>query len=792
MKLLDTLAEKLKKKEKVPEELFLTLIVDSDHVAGACWHMRDAKSANLTHAVSRKIDIDSWEERTKAADEIIMALEDRSGTTDIHKVIFGFPAPYLTADGDIDKTIKSEIKKFTQELDLTAIGFVPVHQALIYKLKKEDGVPPTAIVIGVYRKEIIIALYKIGLCVGLQMIPNTSERISAIEMVLKGFVDIEVLPSRILLYGADSKALEDFRVEMINHPWPTRANFLHFPKVVILPPDSVVSGVSQAGSNEIAVTVPMKPEERTPAIETGKKGYQAPPVSTKEGEESVEVAETDPDDEKTNVPEEPEFPNNDETEYSDNQKETSEEKVEGKEESNVRVVTPEEIGFHTNEDIIEIGNPSTRSYGKIPSHNHDFESEDENTDEVQKNHGPVKPSINIFSSAMTVTLSVFSGISQKLRTMKFKFLPIALGGFLLFGVLIWLSLVVFPRTAITITTTPKQIDASASAIIDPAAKTTDGKTLTIQGEKLEKTVSGEKTIAVTGKKNVGDPAKGIISIYNKTLSPRTFTKGTVLSSKSLQFTLDDDVQIASATESIGSITFGKGTVAVTASVIGTPSNISANNEFSFKDISDSIAIARNEQPFTGGTSKEVTVVSRADQDNLITQITPELIGKAKQELSASVSGTKKLVEETVKTTVAEKTFTEELNQETSNLHGKVSMNVSGIAYDEQILKDVLIEKAKASVPTGYELIRDEVMVTIGKMTVRKNGTIAVTVTLSGKAKPFLNVTEIKKMIAGKKVAESTQILRGLIGVSDVAIQFQHALFKQTMPKESNITVNIKE
>lgn len=137
MKLLDSLTQRLKKQKKEPEELFLTLIVDSDHVAGACWHLKDAKSANLTHAVSRRIGSDSWIERVKAADEIITALEERSGTIDIHKVIFGFPASYLTAEGDIDKVVRSELKTFTQELDLTAIGFVPVHQALIYKLKKK-------------------------------------------------------------------------------------------------------------------------------------------------------------------------------------------------------------------------------------------------------------------------------------------------------------------------------------------------------------------------------------------------------------------------------------------------------------------------------------------------------------------------------------------------------------------------------------------------------------------------------------------------------------------------------
>jgi hypothetical protein len=649
----------------------------------------------------------------------------------------------------------------------------------------------------------VIALYKVGICAGLQIVPNTPNRISAIELVLKGFVDVEVLPSRILLYGADSTMLEDFRIDMINHPWPTRANFLHFPKVVILPPDSVVSGVSQAGSNELTVSKLKSPERNIPVREIDKTPHQEQHMFEEDKEEVEEdKEEVEEEDEEEDITEkeseedvgikekreETEFPQTNTSIDTDNQKEIHEEG----EESNVRVVTPEEIGFHSNEDIIEMGKPTLGHIGGVKTHVRDFEFDDTNTDEIPKNRGSMKPSRNIVLSVMNAFSLIFSGIVKKFRNMRHMILVVLSVGLVFLGLICWMSLTVFPHVSITLTVTPKLIESTSSAVIDSTVKTTDEKTLTIQGETLEKTVSGEKTISVTGKKNVGDPAKGTVSIYNKTLSPRTFSKGSVISTKNLQFTLDDDVQIASATESIGSITFGKGTVAVTAVAIGTQGNISIDNEFSFKDVGDSVAIARNEQAFSGGTSKEVTVVSRVDQENLVAQITPELIEKAKQELSAGVVGSKKLIEETVKTTVSEKSFTEELNQETSELHGNVSMKVSGIAYDEKILKETLYEKAKTTVPTGYELLPNETTVTIGKMTVRKNGTIAVVVSLNGKAKPFLNGTELKKMIAGKNTTESIKILRALTGVSDVVTQFSYALFKQTIPKESNITITIKE
>ena len=73
---------------------------------------------------------------------------------------------------------------------------------------------------------------------------------------------------------------------------------------------------------------------------------------------------------------------------------------------------------------------------------------------------------------------------------------------------------------------------------------------------------------MTGKKKIGDPSKGTVTLYNKTTTARSLKKGTILTAKSLQFTLDTDTSVASASESIGSITFGKISTAVTAVDIG--------------------------------------------------------------------------------------------------------------------------------------------------------------------------------------------------------------------------------
>jgi hypothetical protein len=311
------------------------------------------------------------------------------------------------------------------------------------------------------------------------------------------------------------------------------------------------------------------------------------------------------------------------------------------------------------------------------------------------------------------------------------------------------------------------------------------ETKSIPGTLQEKTVSGDKTIPVTGKKQVGDPARGTVVIYNKSLTPRTFSKGTSIKAGALKFTLDGDVSVASASESIGSITFGKTPVAVTASQIGPQSNLPASTEFAFADVSTNIASARNEQPLAGGTSKDVTVVTRADYDALVEAVSEEFLAQAKEELSQSVGGDEKLIDETVKTSVTDKKFDQELDQQTQQLHGKITLSISGIVYKEADVKQILSDAARTQVPSGYEFQDTRTEVSLTDPEVEKDGTITVAGELHAIAIPAINIQDIKKQIAGKSITQATDYLRQVSGIAGVSYAFDKSWTKSKLPMNAN-------
>ncbi len=698
-------------KKQPKKEVFSSLVLDEEYVAAALWEMGEKGSPLILASNSAKCDPPTWDGRLEATDEVLAAVEDAAGITSYAKVVLGLPASFLTPTGEIHTDIRPHIKKITHEMELEAIGFVSIHQALMYKIKKDEGIPPSVILLEVTKKSLALSLYRVGALTGQHMSAQDGDIAIHLEELLKKFTDLEVLPARILLYGYDPEYLSEVKSELMRYPWTTRVNFLHFPKIEIVKPEDTVEAVSLAGASELAMA--MGPAEEAPVTE------QAVAKEAEEIEEGEEILE--------------------------------EEKRE--EDSNVVVVDPATLGFQKNVDVLEEV-PRTRPKFTLPA----------------------MPKIN---------LSSFQGkIPLKGRML---LVVIVIGVVLFFGFLSW----VLPHATVTILELPKAIEASEQITIDPTATVVDAEHKVIPGGTQEKSVSGEKTVAVTGKKKVGDPAKGGVTIYNKSLSSKTFAKGTVLAAGALEFSLDADVSVASASESVGSITFGKANGNLTARQIGTESNLAAATEFALKDVSASVAIGRNDSALTGGTSREVTVVTRADYDGFVKEASVDLVNQAKTELVGVVGGTEKLIDETIKTTVTEKTFQQELDQESTQLSGKLTITVAGTTYREDDVKTIMKAFIASDIPAGYTLAEERTKVEVSNVKIAKDGKISARVTFKGDAVPTLDLSDIQKKLAGKKFTDAESYLRGLTGVMGVEVRFRMNFGRNRMPVNAkNISVGL--
>lgn len=735
------------KQEK--KEIFASLLLDAEYVAAALWEMGDKGMPRVVASASQSCAEDSWESRLEATDNALAAVEDKAGTTDYAKTVLGLPQGYLTETGEITKEVRVHIKEMTKELELVPIGFVSVHQALMYKLKKDEGIPPSVILLGISHASISLSLYKVGVLVGQKTVVHSGDIAIQLEEILRSFKELEVLPARILLYGHDGKDLTEVKSDLLKYPWTTRVNFLHFPKMEIITPEDVVSAVSLAGASELASTLK---EESEPEAEKQ-------PVAAPVPMPAVQEAEADQISDEDIVSAEAK------AEEIEEEEEIEDEEAHQQlnEESNVTVVEPSHLGFRKDVDVLEETPPAV-------------EAQEQPRRRLSLPKTFSLPRVNVEA----LVSKIRSGGALTIA-------GIAAVILLLIGYIYWAA----PRATVTILESPKTISDSQEITISPSATVVDAESKIIPGFKQEESVSGDKTIAVTGKKTVGDPAKGSVTIYNKTLGSKSLPKGTVLTGGSLEFTLDVDVAIASASEDLGGRRYGKVDAAITASKIGTNGNMPASTTFAVKGYTSDEMTASNPSALVGGTSREVTVVTRADYDALVASALKDFVDQAKQGLTASVGGMTRLIEDTIDTDVTQKTFAQELDQEATQLSGRVTVTVSGVSYSEDDLKTLLTAFVAKDIPEGYTLSPGRTQVSLEKVTVKKDGTITATASMKGDAVPNIDLAAIQKNLAGKKLSDAESYLRGMPGIAGIEVSFRMSFGKNRLPMNpKNISVGL--
>lgn len=770
---------------KKQRELFLSLLLYPDAVDAAAWQLNHKGEANIFGSVTQALSSNNWDERNDASDKCVSTLEDITKSQNINKVILGLPAEYLTDEGDVKKETKQHIKKLTHLLELTPIGFVSIYQAIIHHYKLKEGVPPSLILMGITSESITITLYKVGNFIGQRILPCEGNLIGHLEDALASFTDVEILPSRIIIYGTNRNSLEDAKRDILQYHWQQKANFLHFPKAEVLAADEAAIAVSSAGALELAKQIDIHDDEEeiidpeiaaaitNQAIETNEESIIEKREDEMINEENQISQEELLDTELSEQPTDDVFVDEDEEEKFIEEENPSVAVLDEEIHSNVEAVNPEEFGFSTDE------------------------SREEPLPLKKKNIlGVVSSSIHqVVAKFKTISLPVGKKQTQKEERKQGKskkkrsiLIGSLVGGILFIIILFVLYTNVFPQANVSITVSPQDVTAEETIQIGEAE---DVDALTIEAKTIEHSANGEKTIPVTGKKTIGDPAKGSVTIFNKSLVSRTFKKGTVLSTGSVDFLLDSDVSVASASESLseGSIIYGKTSANVTAEDIGTQGNIGAEKEFGIEGVSSSIAIARSEKAFNGGTSQDIKVVSRADQDELIEQLTEELIGQAKEGFSAEEG--EKMIDETITTSVSEKTFSHEIGEEAEELNGKATVVISGTAYNEADVKNAVAEKMNGQIPEGYKLSAESLVLSFETPEIAKSGEITVNVTATGKAVPSIDVDQLASTISGMSVEQATEEIQKNNGVESVVITVMRALRKNMLPKnEKNITISI--
>jgi len=670
-----------------------------------------------------------------------------------HKTVFGVKESWVDPDTKkITKEYLTKLKKVCDALDLTPIGFMVVTEAISHLLQEEEGAPLSAILAEVGHKTVALALYRGGKVVERIDGPVEDSAAATVDKLLRHFT-VAVLPARIILF--DAKDAEKLSQQFIGHQWSKSLPFLHVPQITVLPEGydgrAVTFGAAaQMGFDVLDEDMPQPKALTLPTEEADEKRNEEPQETKKE--------------------------------------ETS-------------TISADNFGFVVDQDIATMQPPvdervEEHATEEIPSEVADFavnlHQEQPESYEIKK-HSSQKKMPNIFALVSAhmphMKLALPSFGKNKNFVLPLIILVVVLG---LIGSIIFFYL--YKVQANVILSVKPNIVTQDTNVVFSATSPSDFSKNVIAAKSITTTVDGDLSIDTTGKKDVGDKAKGTVTIYNNAETSAKVESGTTIkSSNGLLFLTDKDISIASASGDIFSGTKpGTTQVAVTAKEIGTDSNLPSGTKFTIG--SNSSLAAKNDSAFSGGTKKQVTVVSKNDIAKLKTDLPKSLEDKARTALSQKATDSETLLPLLTVASLDKAKFDKNVDDEAKKVKLTASVVFNSMSYQN----DELTNYGKSLIKSKYAQdisIADKSIKNTIKDTKQKNeNEVETTVTIEAGLLPNINTADVIEKLQGKSLQQTQLIIKGLPQVAQSQITFSPSLpflpnIFPTLPK--HITVEVR-
>jgi hypothetical protein len=685
-----------KSKEEDDHEYLWALIIEPGWVQAGIWRV-DNKKAQIIFTSTPN----AWEE-DNLVDAVDTALSSaiKNFPDDLEepqKTVFGVVSSWVKG-GEIKEEYLEKIKDICKELSLKPVGFVVLSEAIAHYRKTEEGAPLSAVVAGIYQEEMELSVFKIGNLAGNTKVARSMSLAEDISEGISRFSLKENIPSRFILYDGREGELEDARQSLLKANWDDYENvkFLHTPKVEIVDSKEKIYAVSLAGASELAEITGLEVLGSEDEVHEEEKPEQKP---------AEEAEET----------------------------------------------TPEDLGFVVNKDIEKVTEKESKEETR-----EDMEEESEAIESIHENVEPVEEDFDRPKKKLPLSLGPLknfvagvAGFAKKIRIptrfagsqkplifgLAFLVLLIAAGGYA------WWFL---PKASITVYVAPKKLDEDVSVEVDPGISQTDFENKILAADEIETSVTGDRTKQTSGTKTVGEKAKGEITLY-RSGSKITLDAGEVLTGPSkLKFTLDNDVEVASGSPSSPGTT----KVSVTANEIGAEYNLAANSNFTVDDYSISDIDAKNENSFSGGTSREINAVSEADQESLESELMDELEGKAKDELKSQTGSGDYLIEESLTGEPSSVSFSNKVGDEADSLKLSMTLDASAVVVNRDDLMKLVQEAMKDKVPNGFVLRESQIDIEFRDVT-EEDGKYKMEARVAANLLPQVNTEEIAVKVAGK-------------------------------------------
>ncbi len=715
---------------------------------------------------------------------ISRAEETLPADVETHKTVFGVKEEWVD-EKKIKKAYLARLKKVCEALNLSPIGFLVTTEAITHLMQEEEGAPVSALLVQVSKKSVSVSLIRAGRFIESKTHPLGDSAVTTLDMLLKDFEGIEVFPSRIVLFDGENDTLAQ---GFISHQWSKSLPFLHVPQISVLPIDFDARAVVFGAASQMGLSVSGSIVDREG---TEIKTF-AGKHTEKEIDESKEQKEAKENEEETKPADTAGvsdfgFVMNQEIEKT--KAKENEAKIEAEQPHHKIVSHSDRVDQH-----------ATHAFSENP-HANVREPELHEDGKLQMRSRMASQSTEKGLSLTGVT-SFFAGIVSAIPFPSFSSLPSAIGRggkaifiapLIVFILVCIVLLYLFQlRATITLSVNPKDIQEQETLIFS-LAQENDFSHNIIAAKDITVDLPGKTTTQATGKKDVGNKAKGSVTIYNNNDTKKTLSQGTTIITNNLAFTLDKDVAVSSASGDIFSGTKpGTTTVAVTAAKIGTEYNLPSGAKFTVSD-SSSVA-AKNDQAFSGGSKKQVTVVAKKDRDKLLSDLPKSLQEKAKDEIDKKIESGETVLPVFSHTTLSKKDFDKDEGEEAKNVTLTATVAFVYYVYKNDDLAQFTKELVKNRYGDGNNITQDGITNELTDVKEKSDDEVETKVAIKGGLMPKLDTEKLTSELAGKPFTDAEDLLKKQPQVSgvDIALFPPIPFLPKLLPRVSdNITIVVK-
>ena len=344
------------------------------------------------------------------------------------------------------------------------------------------------------------------------------------------------------------------------------------------------------------------------------------------------------------------------------------------------------------------------------------------------------------------------------------------------------------KVKVKITPAEQLLQKQLLITLDPQLAQSDYQRYLLKASVESKELAGQDNLATTGISQVGELAKGKVKIFNKTDEEQTLAAGSSVSTDDLSFTLDQEVTIEAAVEDTdgGGVAYGSVEAALTAEQIGADSNLNKDTKLRVADYYDDTFSAVVMDNFTGGSSREVQVVSAEDMNNLADQLKTALAAEAAKEFNDESTDGVYLVP-TGNSQTVDFSYNHQDGDETDNLSLEMKMRFDAIKYTAEDLKQLAQAVLAQDLPEHYVFVDQEpsLMSDQAVADADRPDLLRLNAELSAKAIADLKAEELNSSLLGKTQEEARQLLSNNDLIKNFTLIYQPPFMAELLTRLPN-------